>query len=247
MNAPAPSEEHEPLGLGLMLLREDPQFRRIPESRRAPLVEAALEDGCSIAARIARLWGNDPAGIAGRRGIPVVDSQADGGYGSVVVYATYISRPSRITLYRPAISRLGAFARGRGSEQLAELSMNAASMDDSTIASMFIAHELYHHFDCLRGKARLSQKHTVRIFSVGRWQWTSGLTSLCEIAAGAFAQRLLGLPFHPSLLDLLFKLEIMNHGEHGGHGEGRKDDMNFGLISDIGNGRNASSYLGDSI
>jgi hypothetical protein len=70
---------------------------------------------------------------------------------------------------------------------------------------MFIAHELYHHFDCLRGHARLSERHAVRIFSVGRWQWTSGLSSLCEIAAGAFAQRLMGLPFHPALLDLLVR------------------------------------------
>jgi len=78
-------------------------------------------------------------------------------------------------------------------------------MNESVIASMFIAHELYHHFDCLRGNARLSQRHTVRIFSVGRWQWTSGLSSLCEIAAGAFAQRLMGLSFHPALLDLLIR------------------------------------------
>jgi hypothetical protein len=203
VNSHAPADEHEPLGLGLMLLREDPRFRRIPESCRAPLVEAALDDGRSVAARIARLWGNDPAAIAARRSIPVADSNADGGYGSVIVYATYTSQPLRITLYRPAISRLTEFARGRGSEQLADLAMNADSMNESVIASMFIAHELYHHFDCLRGNARLSQRHTVRIFSVGRWQWTSGLSSLCEIAAGAFAQRLMGLPFHPALLDLL--------------------------------------------
>jgi hypothetical protein len=203
VNLLAPADEHEPLALGLMLLREDPQFRRIPEFRRAPLVEAALDDGRCVAARIARLWGNDPAAIAARRRIPVVDSQADGGYGSVVVYATYTSQPLRITLFRPAISRLSAFARGRGSEQLTELSMSADSMNESVIASMFIAHELYHHFDCLRGTARLSQRHTVRIFSVGRWQWSSGLSSLCEIAAGAFAQRLMGLPFHPALLDVL--------------------------------------------
>ena len=205
MNVLAPADEHEPLGLGLMLLREDPQFRRIPQSRRATLVAAALEDGRCVAARIARLWGKDPAAIAARRGIPVVDSKGDGGYGSVVVYATYTSQPPCITLYRPAIARLSAFTRGRGSEDLTELSMNAAAMNEPAIASMFIAHELYHHFDCLRGKARLSEQHTVRIFSVGGWQWTSGLSSLCEIAAGAFAQRLMGLPFHPALLDVLVK------------------------------------------
>ena len=68
---------------------------------------------------------------------------------------------------------------------------------------IFLAHELYHHFDCLRGSERLARRHTVEIFGIGDWHWTSGLTSLCEIAAGAFAQRLLGLPFHPKVLDLL--------------------------------------------
>jgi hypothetical protein len=186
-----------------MLLRDDPQFRRIPISQRMPLVEAALEDGRTIAARIARLWGSDPALIAARREIPVVESRSDGGYGSVIVYATYSPQPPNITLYLPAISRLREFASGRGGERLAELSMNACTMNVSDLKSMFIAHELYHHFDCLRGNARLSERHTVRIFSVGRWQWTSGLSSLCEIAAGAFAQRLMGLPFHPALLDLV--------------------------------------------
>jgi CxxC motif-containing protein (DUF1111 family) len=36
---------------------------------------------------------------------------------------------------------------------------------------------------------------------LGRWTWTAGLTTLPEIAAGAFAQQLLGLSFHPKLLD----------------------------------------------
>jgi hypothetical protein len=36
---------------------------------------------------------------------------------------------------------------------------------------------------------------------LGRWTWTAGLTTLPEIAAGAFAQQLLGLDFHPKLLD----------------------------------------------
>jgi hypothetical protein len=244
VNTLARAEEHDPLGLGLMLLREDPQFSRIPESRRVPLVEAALADGCSVAARIARLWGNDPAAIAARRRIPVVDSQADGGYGSVVVYATYTSQPSCITLFRPAISRLSAFARGRGSERLTELSKNAASMNEPVLASMFIAHELYHHFDCLRGKARLSQRHTVRIFSVGRWQWTSGLSSLSEIAAGAFAQRLMGLPFHPASLDVLFKRIVMNHGEHG---EKQTRDVNSRPIGNVANICDMSSDARDSM
>ncbi|MEO8004674.1 MAG: hypothetical protein ABI771_07195 [Betaproteobacteria bacterium] len=225
MNKPSLMEEHEPLSLGQALLREDPQYERIPVGHRVLLVGAALDDGRSVASRIARLWGSEPAGIAARRNIPVVESDANGGYGSVVVYATYTSGPQRITLHRPAIARLSAFAQAHISEFPAGLRMDAAALDIAAIKSIFIAHELYHHFDCLRGNARLSRRHAVKIFSIGPWKWTSGLSSLGEIAAGAFAQRLLGLPFHPALLDVLFKQETMNHGEHGehgGHGEERE-------------------------
>lgn len=203
MNKPSLMEEHEPLAVGRALLREDPLYERIPVGHRVLLVEAALEDGRSVAARIARLWGSDPARIASRRNIPVVETAADGGYGSVIVYATYTSGPQRITLHRTAIVRLSSFAQARGSELRMGLGMEAAALDVAAMKSIFIAHELYHHFDCLRGNARLSRRHAVKLFSIGPWKWESGLSSLGEIAAGAFAQRLLGLPFHPALLDLL--------------------------------------------
>ena len=205
MKKPSLIEEHEPLALGQALLREDPQYERIPVGHRVLLVEAALDDGRSVAARIARLWGSDPARIASRRNIPIVETDADGGYGSVVVYATYTSGPQRITLHRAAIARLSSFAQAHGSQFPMGLGMYVAALDIAAIKSIFIAHELYHHFDCLRGNARLSRRHAVRIFSIGPWKWKSGLSSLSEIAAGAFAQRLMGLPFHPALLDVLFK------------------------------------------
>jgi len=41
------------------------------------------------------------------------------------------------------------------------------------------------------------------VLRLGPWRWTSGLTSLAEIAAGAFAQGLLGLRWHPRWFDLI--------------------------------------------
>ena len=38
---------------------------------------------------------------------------------------------------------------------------------------------------------------------MGPLRGTAGLSSLAEIAAGAFAQALLGLRYHPKLLDLV--------------------------------------------
>jgi hypothetical protein len=179
-----------PQALGLLQLREDPQYPRIPPDRRATLVEAALDDGRSMADRIRENWGHDPAAIAERCNVPIIRSVDEAGFGSVIVHAEYVARPPSITLYVPAIRRLDRLVAER------DVPMGSS-------LPIFLAHELYHHFDCLRGKARLSRRHAVRIFSVGSWHWTSGLSSLSEIAAGAFAQQLLGLPFHPRLLDSL--------------------------------------------
>lgn len=180
--------------LGLMQLREDPQYPRIPAGRRTELVAAALEDGCSLAERIREMWGDKPAEIASHCGVPVFHSKGDAGFGSVVVFGEYTVPPPSITLYLPAVARLDRI--------IAEREVEVCSGMDSTMP-IFLAHELYHHFDCLRGNARLSRRHALKVFGVGRWHWSSGLSSLPEIAAGAFAQQLLGLPFHPKLLDLL--------------------------------------------
>jgi hypothetical protein len=184
--------------LGLLQLREDLQYRRIPPHQRVTLVDAALEDGYALAESTRAQWRRDPVEIAARCAVPVIRSEGEAGFGSVIVYADYVARPSLITLYLPAIRRLdGLIAQGGAQIRL--------GID--TALPIFLAHELYHHFDCLRGADRLGRRHRVRIFGTGRWQWTSGLTSLCEIAAGAFAQRLLGLSFHPKLLDLLLPEE----------------------------------------
>lgn len=180
--------------LALSQLREDPLYPRIPAHRRDRLAAAALEDGRALAGRIRREWGSDPAAIAAQGNVPVTHSTDDAGFGSVVVYAHYDTRPPRVTLYLPAIQRLD-----RRIEQVGRALFGGIR----ATLPVFLAHELYHHFDCQRGDARLSRRHAVALFGLGRWQWTARLSSLPEIAAGAFAQRLLDLPFHPGLLDYL--------------------------------------------
>jgi hypothetical protein len=180
--------------LGLSQLRADPLYPRLPSHRREELVAAALEDGYALAERIRRQWGGDPAAIAAQFDVPVTHSTDDAGFGSVVVYAHYYARPPRITLYLPAIERLDRQVEQAGRAQFGGM---------RATLPIFLAHELYHHIDCRRGTARLSRRHAVALFGVGRWQWTARLSSLPEIAAGAFAQRLLDLPFHPGRLDEL--------------------------------------------
>ncbi|HVY04900.1 MAG TPA: hypothetical protein VHB46_02885 [Burkholderiales bacterium] len=192
----------DPLALGLGQLRQDPQYPRIPVARHTQLVEAALADGRVLAAEVAANHGNDPEAIAVQCAIPVDRSERDAGYGSVVVHAEYVERPPRITLY---VRSIAALARRSVGTQTA--------VDQAALERVFLAHELYHHFDCARGEHRLARRHRVDIVRIGAWRWTSGLASLAEIAAGSFARELLGLPFHPVILDFLL-VQTMNHGEH---------------------------------
>ena len=184
-----------PQALGLLQLREDLQYRRIPASQRIVLVEAALADGHALAERARSRWGRDPWVIASRCDLPVRRCERDAGFGNTVVYAEYVARPAAVTLYLPAIQALDRLLTRQG-----------WSCGGAGTLPMFLAHELYHHFDCERGTARLGRRHAIRIFSVGSWHWMSGLSSLCEIAAGAFAQQLLALPFHPKYLDSLLRV-----------------------------------------
>ena len=177
--------------LGLLALSSDVQFHRIPEAQRSEWVEQALQDGRYLAERACQQWGSDPFVVAARCNLPIMESHTEAGFGRTVIYAEYAVSPPSITLYTPAIRRLDAL--------IAKHSRFHWGIDQTT--PVFLAHELYHHFDCMRGKETLIRRHPVSIMKLGRWTWTAGLTTLPEIAAGAFAQQLLGLDFHPKLLD----------------------------------------------
>jgi len=179
--------------LGLLALSSDVQFRRIPVAQRTELVEHALKDGRLLAQRVCQQWGSDPSVIAGRCNLPIIENPTEAGFGSTVIYAEYAVSPPSITLYTPAIRRLDAL--------IAKHRRFDWGIERTT--PVFLAHELYHYFDCMRGKDALIRRHRMSIVKLGRWNWTVGLSTLPEIAAGAFAQELLGLSFHPKLLDLL--------------------------------------------
>jgi len=184
--------------LGLAALSRDVQFHRIPEPERGELVEQALQDGWCLAQHASQRWGSDPFVVAARCKVPIVESHSEAGFGSTVIYAEYAVSPPSITLYAPAIRRLDALIARQ----------SRFDLGIERTAPVFLAHELYHHFDCMRGKEALIHRHRVSIVTLGRWTWTAGLSTLPEIAAGAFAQELLGLSFHPKRLDrLLLKTE----------------------------------------
>jgi hypothetical protein len=179
--------------LGVLVLRDDPQFGRIPQSRAPALVAAALADGQCFAEDLAARLGRCPDALAEALRVPVRDLARDSDYGTTVVYAEYLTRPPRIRLYRRPLQALARHLQPDAP---------GAPLAIEDVRAIYLAHELYHHLDATRSGPSLAAQHRVTVCSVGRWRWTSGLASLPEIAAGAFAQALLGLRYHPKLLDL---------------------------------------------
>ena len=156
------------------------------------LVEAALVDGAALAEQIKQQYGDDPDRIAALNEIPVEDSEADAGYGTTIVYAEYRTRPLGIVLFRPAIDAL---------DRRLQQSCLGRLLGIENARAVFLAHELYHHFDETREQP-LCSRHRVPVLRLGRLRVTAAVAGMREIAAGAFAQRLLGLSFHPRLLDV---------------------------------------------
>jgi hypothetical protein len=184
--------------LASTLLGADPMFQRIPVAARSPLVEAALSEGRVCAESVSHEWGTDPWIIAQRLGISVVESEADASFGGVIVFADYVQRPPTTTLYVTAIA---------GIQRRLAASRLWRTPHAQDCKSVFLAHELYHHLACMASEPRISRSYRVTLLRLGRWRWTSGIASLEEIAAGAFAQSLLGLTFHPRLLEVLWLQE----------------------------------------
>jgi hypothetical protein len=120
----------------------------------------------------------------------------------VVVFAEYAERPPTITLYRRAIDWANR-------QLTASRECDMLNLEDCT--PVFLAHELYHHLARRAPREPFSRAYRVTLLQFGRWRWTSRIASLEEIAAGAFAQSLLGMKVHPRLIEPLWVRE-----EHGG-------------------------------
>ena len=120
--------------------------------------------------------------------------EGEGGYGTVSVFADYVVRPPRIRLYARPIARLD---RHLGDYP------DRDRLGDGGTRPVFVAHELFHHLEGLDPARALARRQRVATWTVGPLRLTTSLASLAEIAAGAFAQSLLGLRHHPKLLDVV--------------------------------------------
>lgn len=171
------------------LLRADPLHARLSPAAAAQAIAAALADGRRRAATWADAGG--PQAIAAALGVLVVVAETGNRFGSVFQFAEYRSRPPGITIYRAAMDLLHTAIR---EDALGPV----LGLDDPE--PVYLAHELYHHLDAAE-PVSIARAVLVTTVALGPVRLRSGLVSLPEIAAAAFAAEITGLRCHPRLLD----------------------------------------------
>jgi hypothetical protein len=184
-----------PEALGLAMLETDTHARRLDGATRIAAVRDALADGAEAARTLRRRFPDfAPQAIARALDVPVEVTDDDPAVGTLWRFAEYRQRPARILLYRSGIAPLDHVIAGP---------LTARLLGQATSADVFIAHELFHHVETIRPDIPIARRYRPTLFRIGGWHWRTGIATLSEIAAGAFAQRLLDLPCHPRVLDLI--------------------------------------------
>ncbi|WP_172251772.1 hypothetical protein [Saccharibacillus deserti] len=183
--------------LGLMELKRDPLYRRIPEERLSEYVERSLEFGRSAAAekqgRSIREW-------LEQDGIAVETVGSSGSLFGTVLRAQidWTGKVPKITVYRESMNQL-AEASAAWPQAFGKLSAEAAE-------DIHLAHEYYHWLEYRSGLFTGERLAPVETFRWGPLRRKVSIRQSGEIAAHAFAQSLLELRHLPNLLDYLYLL-----------------------------------------
>jgi hypothetical protein len=184
-----------PEALARQMLMQDPVAAPLALELQRHLVCVALEDGARIGAMLrSRHHGIAPQAIARALGVAIVDTAEQPWAGPLLRHADYRSRPPEIRLFRTALESLDLVLIQPGVGSV--LGIHCA-------APVFVAHELYHHVEATSNEPPLARRHAVTRLRIATRRLRAPVLMLSEIAAGACAQAMLTLPYHPAILDLI--------------------------------------------
>lgn len=166
--------------------REPLEGKFTPEQKDAYTAKANA-CGAEWADRIAARYGSrDPWAIAQAMGLTVKTPATPAG-GGQVLFAQFV-QPDEITLFTDCLDKAET--------------MGEALPPRAQLQSIILAHELFHAVE--ERNLDTIYTHTEKIELWRRpFSNRSSIVCLSEIAAMAFAKRLLGLPFNPYALDVL--------------------------------------------
>lgn len=172
--------------LGLLALRRDPRHDRIPPARRDDLVDAALRCGAEAADTVAAPF--HAPDVLRRHGITLVEEPTADVPG-LVVLATYTAtrRGGVVRLSTTVLDRLGDVE-------------DVLGLPRPAIRDAVVAHEVFHHVETHTPGIVTQRAH---VTTGPRLRRRRPVRALSEIAAHAFARRVVGVPYSPRVLEVV--------------------------------------------
>ncbi len=134
----------------------------------------------------------DPMVAAGEMGVRIVYDISTGSDGALRIISSYQPKPPVITLYE------GVMRACR--ERLEEEDTSDSRAVASLLTNICVAHELFHHIE-RKSSCFVNLGYRAVVLNLGFIKIEKSLTALSEIAAHAFAKRLLSLPCLPCALN----------------------------------------------
>lgn len=169
----------------------EPMNGRFCDEERQAMYQQAVACGERYAQACQKQYGTIPMEeLAEKLGLDLVFQDRPQS-SSRIVFADF-QEPGTIHVYEDGLEK--------GEALLAQPDVKNAFGCDVDIASVLIAHELFHVLE-LRDPAIWTRTHSVVLWKAGWFTNRSPVAVLSEIAAMAFAKWMTGLPFSPYVLD----------------------------------------------
>ncbi|MCI8960662.1 MAG: hypothetical protein HFG62_16335 [Lachnospiraceae bacterium] len=171
----------------------EPLNGKFQDSQRRSWMEQSIACGYEYADRVRKEYGCEtPEELAQAFGMqvtyPAFPEKTDR-----VLFAEF-REPDQIRIYMDAVDRVRKYFLNPQVGQVLTEKLN--------ITSLLLAHELFHYVEETRKKEIFTRTHQIRLWSLGPLHNDSGIMILGEIAAMAFAQKLVGIPYAPYVMDV---------------------------------------------
>lgn len=171
----------------------EPLNGKFTDEQRRSWMEQALACGKTYADKVCETYQTtNPKELARAMGMevtyPTYPEKADR-----VLFAEY-REPNKIHIYMDAVSKAKPY--------LDQPDIRQILTDHLHVADLLLSHELFHHVEELYKKEIFTKTETIRLWSVGPLHNDSQIIALSEIAAMAFAQQLIQIPYAPYVMDL---------------------------------------------
>jgi hypothetical protein len=177
---------------GLYTFKRDPLHAKVSDEEKTEMIEKANECGRQEAIVLKEKYGiKSCRQYAKSLGITISDIEEKNSE-DYILFAKF-NAPNQVSINADNVKKAVEIVK---EENISFL------IDEVNIEDVLIAHEMFHFIEG-NNKEIYTKNVKIRLWKLGPIKYDSGLVSLGEIAAMAFAKELLNLTYYPNLFDIL--------------------------------------------